>query len=61
MTLSICCRDLGMDCLFAIEGETEEALIDSVMRHVQAEHSEDWFDVEEVYELVCEAVRRGAA
>ncbi|MGE5190022.1 MAG: DUF1059 domain-containing protein, partial [Gemmatimonadota bacterium] len=49
MLLSISCRELGMDCLFSFEGETETTVIESLIRHVQTEHEEEeWFDLEAI-------------
>jgi hypothetical protein len=31
------------------------------MRHVQTEHTEDWFEIEEIYQAACSVVRAKAA
>jgi len=61
MTVSISCKELGMDCLFITDGETGEVAIDSLIRHVQTEHSEDWFEIEEIYQAACQVIREKAA
>jgi predicted small metal-binding protein len=61
MSISISCEELGMDCNFATEGESGEVVVDSLIRHVQEEHSDDWFDLEEIYEAACKAIREKAA
>jgi predicted small metal-binding protein len=59
--MSISCKELGMDCGFTMEGETREGVIESLMRHVQAEHTEDWFEIEEIYQAAWSVVRAKAA
>jgi len=61
MTVSISCKELGMDCSFVTDGETKEVAIDSLMRHVGTEHSEDWFEIEEIYQAACQVIREKAA
>lgn len=61
MSLSISCIELGMDCLFCCEGESEEAVVDSLVRHVQEEHDEEWFDIEFMYEAARSVIRGKAA
>jgi predicted small metal-binding protein len=62
MQSSISCRELGIDCNFVIQGETGETIIESIMRHVQREHTEDWFEIEEIYQAACLVARaRGKA
>ena len=61
MVISIGCRELGIDCNFVKEGETGEIVIESLMRHVQTEHTEDWFEIEEIYQAACSVVRSKAA
>jgi len=53
MPMSIRCKELGIDCNYVIEGETGDIVIESLMRHVQTEHSEDWFEIEEIYQAAC--------
>jgi len=50
MQTSISCKELGIDCNVVIEGETGEIVIESLMRHVQTEHTDDWFEIEEIYQ-----------
>jgi len=50
-----------MDCHFVTDGETVEVAIDSIMRHVQLEHSEDWFETEAIYQAACQVLREKAA
>jgi predicted small metal-binding protein len=61
MSISIRCEELGMDCHFVTEGETEEVVIGSLMRHVHAEHTDDWFETEEIYQAACSVIREKAA
>ena len=44
-----------------IEGETRESVIESLMRHVQAEHSDDWFAMEEIYQAARSVAESKAA
>jgi predicted small metal-binding protein len=59
--MSISCRELGMGCGFTMEGDTMEVVIESLMRHVQTEHTEDWFEIEEIYQAACSVVRAKVA
>jgi predicted small metal-binding protein len=61
MSMSIGCKDLGMDCRFMTEGETGEVVIESLMRHVETEHAEDWFEIEEIHQVAWKVVRAKAA
>jgi len=61
VSISISCKELGMDCLFVQEGETGEVAIESLMRHVQTEHTDDWFEIEEIYQAACSVIREKAA
>ena len=38
MTLSIACKDVGADCSFTAEAETEEDLLKKVAQHAQEAH-----------------------
>jgi predicted small metal-binding protein len=64
MSISIHCKELGMDCPFETKGETEEAVLDSFMRHIHSEHKEeleDWVEIEEIYQAACSVIREKAA
>jgi len=61
MPFSINCRELEMVCDFEAEGETEQVVLDSLMRHVQEEHTDDWFEIEEIYQAACSVIREKAA
>ena len=69
MSMSISCKELGKDCDFVTQmycdsvtkREAEEFVIDSYMRHVYTEHTEGWFEIEEVYQAACKAIREKAA
>jgi hypothetical protein len=50
-----------MDCNFVKEGETGEVIIESLMRHVHSEHSDEWFEIEEIYQAACQILREKAA
>jgi len=61
MSVSISCKELGVDCNFLTEGETGEVVIESLMRHVREEHSDDWFEIEEIYQATCSVIRKKSA
>jgi predicted small metal-binding protein len=69
MSVSISCRELGMDCHFVTQvdydfltlREAEEVVIDSLMRHVHTEHTDDWFEIDKIYQAACKAIREKAA
>lgn len=61
MPVSISCKELGMDCQFKTEGETGDAAVDSLMMHVHADHNDDWFEFEEIYQAARRIVRDKAA
>jgi predicted small metal-binding protein len=61
MSISIGCNELGMDCHFETEGETGEVVIESFMHHVHAEHTDDWFQIEEIYQAASSVIREKAA
>ena len=50
-----------MDCYFVQEGETGEIVIESLMGHVHTEHTDDWFEIEEIYQAACSVIREKAA
>ncbi len=53
MPISISCKELEFDCPFVARGETKEVVIDSLMCHVQTEHCDEWFEIEEIYRVAC--------
>lgn len=61
MHTSISCRELGIDCDVVVEGDSGERTIEALMRHVQTEHTEDWFEMEEIYQAACSVARAKAA
>jgi predicted small metal-binding protein len=61
MLTSISCRELGFDCHVVIEGETGETIIESLMRHVQTAHTDDWFEMEEIYQTARSVAKAKAA
>ena len=61
MALSLGCREVGMDCHFLTEGETEQEVLDSFMRHVHTYHNDEWFEVEEIYQTACTILHEKAA
>jgi len=61
MSVTIGCRELGMNCSFMTAGETGEAVMDLLMKHVQAEHTDDWIEIEEIHQVAWEVVRAKAA
>jgi len=48
MSISISCKELEMDCNFVAEGKTGQEVMESLMRHVHTEHTDDWFEIEEI-------------
>ena len=61
MSISISCRELGLDCFFVCEGDTEQAVVESLINHIQLDHDEEWFVIEEIYQAACSAIRGKAA
>jgi len=61
MLLAISCKELGLDCGVVVEGETGEIVIESLMRHVQTEHTDDWFEIEELYQAARSVAKAKAA
>ena len=61
MNNSIGCRELGIECDFVIEGKTGDGAIESLMRHVKEEHTDDWFEIEEIYQIARTVAREKAA
>ncbi len=61
MNTSISCKEMGIDCDFVIEGKTGESVVESLMRHVKKEHTDDWFELEEIYQAARSAAREKAA
>ena len=61
MAISIGCRELGVDCRFVKEGESNEIVVDSLIRHTREEHSDDWFDLEETYQAARSVIQEKSA
>jgi predicted small metal-binding protein len=61
MDISINCKELGIGCTFVTEGETAEMVVESLIRHVIAEHTDDWFEIEEIYQVAWALARAKAA
>ena len=61
MQTAISCKELGIDCNVIIEGDSGEKAVESLMRHVQTEHTDDWFEMEEIYQAACSVARAKAA
>jgi predicted small metal-binding protein len=38
MAKSLCCRDVGVDCDFTAQGETEEEIMQQVVQHAREAH-----------------------
>ena len=49
MKVEIVCREVGWDCDFVAREESEEETLYSLLRHVQDEHTDDWFSIEETH------------
>jgi predicted small metal-binding protein len=60
MDASIGCKELGIVCDYIIVGETGE-IIEAIIRHVKEEHTDDWFEIEEIYQAACSVARAKAA
>lgn len=50
MHTAISCRELGIDCNVVVEGDSGESTVETLMRHVQTDHTDDWFEMEEIYQ-----------
>ena len=61
MDTSIGCKELGIACDYIIEGETGEIVVEALIRHVKEEHTDDWFEIEEIYQAACLVARAKAA
>ena len=61
MKLHIRCEDLGFDCRHVLRGDTEEEVLDALMRHIAKDHESDWFDLEVVYDAARDSMHRVAA
>jgi predicted small metal-binding protein len=61
MDTAIGCKELGIACDFVIEGKTGGPDIEGLMRHVKEEHTDDWFEIEEIYQVACSLARAKAA
>jgi len=61
MRMELLCREAGGDCDFVACGETGEEILDVLMKHIHAVHTDDWFEVEEMYAVACEVLHRRAA
>jgi len=61
MDTSIGCKELGIECDFVIEGKTGETVVEGLMRHVKEEHTDDWFEIEEIYQAARSIAREKAA
>ncbi len=49
METTITCRDLGIDCGFEARDLTGSETVTTIIRHVRAEHTADWFELEEIH------------
>ena len=61
MPISISCKELEMDCNFMTEGKTGQEAMEALMRHVHTEHTDDWFEIEEISQAASAVIRRKAA
>ena len=61
MSISISCKELEMDCNFVTEGETGQETMEALMRHVHTEHTDDWFEIEEISQAAYAVIRKKAA
>jgi predicted small metal-binding protein len=51
MGTSIGCKELGIVCDFVVEGKAVEPVVEELIRHVEKEHTDDWFEIEEFYQV----------
>ena len=56
MWAEVVCREIGGDCDFVAGGESEDEILYALMRHIQEEHADDWFSIEELYSAACALV-----
>jgi len=61
MSISINCKELEMDCNFVTEGETAQEAMEALMQHVHMEHTDNWFEIEEISQAAYAVIRRKAA
>ena len=61
MNTSIGCKELGIECDFVVEGNKGEVVIEGLIRHVKEEHTDDWFEIEEIYQTACSIAREKVA
>jgi len=61
MHTAISCKELGIECDFVFEGETGESVIESLIRHVKEKHTDDWYEIEEIYQAAGSVARAKAA
>ena len=61
MPMSLGCKELGMECPFVAEGETEQIIIDLFIPHVQTEHDGNWFEILKFYQAAYRVLRKKVA
>lgn len=61
MSITVCCKELGMKCGFLANGEEGRCVLEDLMRHVYKEHPVGWFEKEEIYQVACTVIREKAA
>ena len=61
MPMSLSCKELGMECPFVAEGETEQFIMDLFIPHVQAEHTGDWFEILKLYQAAYRVLSKKVA
>ena len=61
MSISISCKELEMDCNFVAERETGQEAMEVLMQHVHTEHTDDWFEIEEISQAAYAVIRKKAA
>jgi len=61
MNTSIGCKELGIACDFVVEGKAGETVIEALMRHMKEEHTDDWYEIEEICQAARSLVRAKAA
>jgi predicted small metal-binding protein len=61
MKVEVGCREIWGDCDFIVCGESKQDVLYRIMRHIQEEHTDDWFSIEEIYADVCALIQRKVA
>lgn len=61
MPMTLDYKELGIECPFVAEGETEQVILDLFVPHIQRDHTGDWFEILEIYQVARAVLREKAA